>query len=106
MKLLFDNGTPKPLREQLAEHDVDTAYERGWARISNGDLLDYAEREGYELLITTDQNIRHQQNISGRRIGIVVLMDPRWPIVRSQTADIRATINSVQPGEVREVPRR
>ena len=72
--------------------------------MSNGELLDRAETAGYEVLITTDQNMRYQQNLSGRGIGIVVLMDSRWPYVRLRTADIRAAINSVTPGETREVP--
>ena len=63
MKILFDQGTPRPLRSFLPEHAVDTAAGRGWSELSNGELLDIAESEGYELLITTDQNIRHQQNL-------------------------------------------
>ena len=55
MKILFDQGTPAPLRRHLAGHSVDTAYERGWSDLPNGDLLDSAELDGYELLITTDQ---------------------------------------------------
>ena len=62
MKILFDQGKPAPLRRYLSGHSVDTAYERGWSDLRNSDLLDKAEMEGYELLITTDQNLRHQQN--------------------------------------------
>ena len=104
MKLPFDNGTPAPLRRHLGDHIIHTAAHLGWANLTNGDLLDSAEEAGYEVLITTDQSMRYQQNLSGRQIGIVVLLNPRWPLVRLCTAEIRAAIYAVQPGEVREVP--
>ena len=100
---MFDNGTPAPLRRHLGDHTVHTAARLGWATLPNGDLLDRAEEAGYEVLITTDQSMKYQQNLAGRRIGIVVLMDSRWPYVRLRTADIRSAINAVQLGEVREV---
>ncbi len=103
MRLLFDNGTPAPLRRHLGDHTIHTAAQLGWATLPNGDLLDRAEEAGYEVLITTDQSMKYQQNLAGRRIGIVVLMDSRWPFVRLRTADIRSAINAVQPGEAREV---
>ena len=58
MRILFDQGTPVPLRQHLTHHVVDTAFERGWSALHNGELLDVAEQEGYDLLITTDQNLR------------------------------------------------
>lgn len=70
MKILFDQGTPVPLRRHLANHLVDTVYERGWSNLSNGDLLDAVERDGYQLLITTDQNLRYQQNFADRQPAI------------------------------------
>ena len=69
MKVLFDQGTPVPLRRSLPGHAVATAFELGWATLRNGELLDRAEAEGYELLITTDQQLRHQQNLSGSALG-------------------------------------
>ena len=89
MKLLFDNGTPAPLRRHVGDHIIHTAARMGWANLGNGDLLDRAEENGYEVLITTDQSIRYQQNLTGRTIGIVVLMNPRWPFVRLSTTEIR-----------------
>lgn len=68
MKVLFDQGTPVPLRNHLPNHMVETAFEKGWGNLKNGDLLTQAEAEGFDALITTDQNLRHQQNLSGRRI--------------------------------------
>lgn len=74
MRILFDQGTPAPLRRHLCPHPVDTTAERGWPTISNSDLLKCAEEDGYDVFVTTDQSIRYQQNLTGRRIGIVVLM--------------------------------
>ncbi|MDE0620962.1 MAG: hypothetical protein OXH83_04780 [Bryobacterales bacterium] len=103
MKVLFDQGTPAPLRSNLQEHTVDTLAEKGWSDKDNGELLDLAEREGYEVFVTTDQNLRHQQNLTGRHIGIVVLLATAWPDVRLRTREIREAISLVRPGEVREV---
>ena len=69
MKILFDHGTPRPLRRELPGHSVDTAADKGWDRLANGDLIDSAEQDGYEILITTDQSMRHQQNLAGRQAG-------------------------------------
>src|SRR5688572_16774417 len=69
MRILFDQGTPVPLRAALSEHEVSTAYERGWSTLRNGELLDSAELAGIDVLVTTDQNIRHQQDLSTRRIS-------------------------------------
>lgn len=66
MKIVFDQGTPAPLRHQLLGHDVSTAGEMGWSALSNGDLLS-AAGEAFDLLVTTDQNLRYQQNLAGRR---------------------------------------
>ena len=104
MRILFDHDTPRPLRRYLAEHVVDTAGEKGWAELRNGNLLDNAEGEGYEIMITADQSIRYQQNLEHRRIAIVVLLSNKWPDVRMSIEDIRAALEGIQPGELREVP--
>ena len=83
---------------------MDTSAGRGWSELSNGDLLDIAENEGYELLITTDQSIRHQQNLAGRRLAVIVLLSGAWPYARSRVEDIRAAVAEAQRGEFREVP--
>ena len=104
MKILFDQGTPAPLRRYLAGHSVDTAYERGWSDLRNGDLLARAEMDGYELLITTDQNMRYQQNLSGSRLGILVLLSTSWPRIQLRIGDVQAVVDRMQPGDYREVP--
>ena len=104
MKILFDHGTPAPLRRYLEGHSVDTAAEMGWDTLGNGDLIDRAEQDGYEVLITTDQSIRYQQNLVGRRLTIIVLLKNAWPYVRLRTEDIRTVLDEIQPGELREIP--
>ncbi len=74
MRVLFDQGTPVPLRQYLIEHSVTTAYEEGWSNLSNGDLLKSAEDKGYQIFVTTDRNLRYQQNLRDRQIAIVVLL--------------------------------
>ncbi len=104
MRILFDQGTPAPLRRFLGGHSVDTAYERGWSDLRNGDLLREAEKDGYDLLITTDQNIRFQQNLAGRRMGILVLLSTSWPRIQPRTGDVQDAVDGMQPGAYREVP--
>ena len=103
MKMLFDQGTPAPLRRHLAGHSVDTAYERGWSDLPNGDLLDSAELDGYELLITTDQNIRYQQNLGGRQLGVLVLRSTSWPRIQLRIEEIQAVVDRMQPRVYREI---
>jgi len=103
MRILFDHDTPRPLRRYLAGHAIDTADEMGWARLRNGTLLDNAEREGYEILITADQSMRYQQNLEHRRIAIVVLLSNKWSDVQMRIEDIHAALEGIQPGELKEV---
>jgi hypothetical protein len=83
MRVLFDQGTPAPLRRFLTTHEIVTAYEQGWSELSNGALLAVAEQSGFEILITTDGSIRYQQNLSERRIAILVLPTTRWREIRN-----------------------
>ena len=101
MKVLFDQGTPVPLRRSLPGYSVDTAFELGWATLHNGDLLNRAEAEGYDLLITTDQQLRHQQNLSGRRLAILVLCSTSWSRIQAHVGAIRETLSRMQPGSTR-----
>src|SRR5262245_38918633 len=89
MRIVFDQGTPVPLRRHLVGHMISTAYEQGWATLTNGVLLDTAERAGFEVLITTDQNLRYQQNLAGRHLALVVLQSTSWPRIRTQVAAIQ-----------------
>ena len=104
LRILFDHNTPDPLRRYLRQHIVETAGEKGWASIANGALIRLAEEEGYDILVTADQNIRHQQNIGRARIGIVALMSNRWPLVRHHTEAIVDAVHTVRPGQLVEIP--
>lgn len=98
MRILFDNGTPNPIARSLVGHDVSFARQTGWHELKNGDLLRQAEEAGYELLLTSDKNIRYQQNLSGRKIAIVVLGNQQWPDVKLHLARIVAAVNTALPG--------
>ena len=104
MKVLFDHGTPAPLRRHLPEHSVDRSAEKGWDQLEDGELIQRAEEEGYEAIVTTDQSMQYQQNLTDRRIAIVVLLSTAWPRVQHRTEEIREAIEEVQPGEPWEVP--
>lgn len=103
MRVLFDQGTPVPLRGALARHSVATAYECGWSRLKNGELLASAETEGYEVLVTTDRNLLYQQNLSVRRIAIVVLSTTSWPRISAAAALVSAAVDACMPGSYVEV---
>jgi hypothetical protein len=103
MRILFDQGTPAPLRHELRGHSVETAYERGWSGLGNGELLAAAESALFDVFVTTDQNLRYQQNLTGRRLAILVLPTTRWPSIERHVGEIVAAINSIQPGEFREL---
>ena len=104
MKVLFDQGTPVPPRRRLSNHRIETAYERGWSSLRNGALLDLAEAEGFELLVTTDQGLRHQQNLAGRRLSVQVLLSTSWPRIEAHAGRIATAIERIGPGECVEVP--
>lgn len=103
MKVLFDQGTPVPLRRFLHPHVVDTADERGWSRLQNGDLLDHAESGQYDALITTDTNLKYQQNLTDRVIRILVLTTTSWPRIREKTEEVRAALENLDQGGYFEV---
>jgi hypothetical protein len=103
MLILFDHGTPAPLIPFLKGHIVTKARDRGWDRISNGELLKAAEATGFDLLLTTDKGIRYQQNLTGRKIAIVVLGNSRWQMVRMYLDRIASAVNAAVPGSYVEV---
>ena len=98
MKILFDHGTPAPLLRSLAGHEISTAYEMGWEKLSNGDLLAAAEKL-FDAFITTDQNLRYQQNLTGRRLAILVLPTTSWPEIQKHTDNLAVAVNTLKPGD-------
>ena len=103
MNILFDQGTPVPLRQHLVTHRVDTAFERGWSILSNGKLLEVAEQEGYALLMTTDQNMRYQQHLANRQLAIIVLLSTSWPRIQRRIEAIQAAVERVVVGGYEEI---
>jgi len=103
MRILFDHGTPFPLRVSPAGHSITRTQDMGWDRLSNGELLTAAEQAGFELLLTTDKNIRYRQNLAGRKIAIVVLGTSQWPVLRLHVQRVAAAVNTVTPGSYTEV---
>ena len=103
MKILFDQGTPVPLRRHLPRHDVATAAEMDWSQLTNGELLAAATEAGFEVLVTTDQNLRYQQNLKDRRIAVVVLMTASWPRISKQADKVAAAIEGAGSGDYIEI---
>ena len=103
MRILFDNGTPAPLRRYLPEHTITLARDAGWEQLVNGQLLTAAEEAGFDLLLTTDKNMQYQQNLAGRRIALLVLGRQNWPILRPHVGRIAAAVDSCGPGAFVEV---
>lgn len=104
MLVLFDNGTPRTLARYLIDqHTVTEARARGWQELENGNLLNEAERAGFEVLITTDKNMRYQQNLTGRKIAIVVLGQGRWGLIKPHAAAVVAAVNASTRGSFVEV---
>ncbi|MFL5381525.1 MAG: hypothetical protein ACJ8GN_03300 [Longimicrobiaceae bacterium] len=103
MRVLFDQGTPAPLRRLLPGHEVSTAYERGWSTLKNGELLAAAESEGFEVLVTTDGNLKYQQNLLSRAIAVVVLTTTSWPRIRAAAELVATAVAAAAPGTYAEV---
>jgi len=103
MRILFDQGVPRGLAASLRGHQVTEARKLNWERISNWELLKLAEGAGFELLVTTDKNVRYQQNLVGREISIVVLGNSPWWLVRQHLDPIAAAISIATPGSYAEV---
>lgn len=103
MRVLFDQGTPVPLRRYLTAHSVSLSAELGWERLQNGELLRVAEEAGFEVLVTTDKNLRYQQNLANRLIAIVVIGHSQWPALRAHVQLVVAAVDATTPGGYVEV---
>lgn len=103
MRILFDQGVPRGLAASFQGHEVTEARRLNWERVSNGELLKLAEGAGFEVLVTTDKNLRYQQNLVGRKISIVVLGNSPWWLVRQHLEQIVAAVSVATPGSYAEV---
>jgi hypothetical protein len=102
MRILFDQGVPRGVTASLRDHEVIEARKLAWERISNGELLKLAEEAGFDLLVTTDKNVRYQQNLAERKISIVVLGNSPWWLVRQHLNRIASAVNEATPGSYDE----
>jgi hypothetical protein len=102
--VLFDNGTPRTLARFLIDHHTVTeARARGWEELENGELLRVAEAAGFEVLVTTDKNLRYQQNLTGRAIALVVLGQGRWALIKPHVSQVVEAVNAATRGSFVEI---
>jgi hypothetical protein len=101
-RILFDQDTPVPLRRALVPHEVTTVFELGWFNLENGNLLRAAEGQ-FDVFVTTDRNLRYQQNPGGRQLAILVLPTTNWPEIQGHQSEVAAAVGSMRPGEYREL---
>jgi hypothetical protein len=99
LRILFDKNVPVGVRRFLARHEVRTVADLNWPlQLENGELLKAAEEAAYDVLITSDQNIRYQQNLTDRKLALVVLGSNIWPIVRAHEGSIAIAVEAVSLG--------
>ena len=99
MRIVFDKNVPAGVRHFLSKHDVRTFPKTGWhPQLENGALLDAAESAGFDVMVTADQNIAYQQNLTGRRLALVVLGSNLWPVVRDHQEAITARVDAATAG--------
>ncbi len=103
MRVLFDQGTPVPISRYLDGHSVGISADLGWDRLRNGDLLAVAEQAGYDVLLTTDKNLRYQQNLKERKIAIVVIGHAQWPTLEPHVQRIVEAVQAAVLGSYAEV---
>lgn len=103
MLILFDNGTPRGLARFLVGHSVEEARMHGWEELANGELIEAAERAGFQAMVTTDKNIQYQQNLKARTIALIVLRNSQWPMVKLIGEKIADLVNAALPGSYVEV---
>ena len=103
MKVLLDECTPRVVKKRLPMHDISTVQEMGWAGIKNGELLKLAEAQ-FEVFITTDKNLRYQQNLTGRACAVLVLPSNQVPVVERVMPDIEVALQTIRAGDYVEIP--
>jgi hypothetical protein len=103
-RILLDEGVSVGLRRYLSGFSVEVVAEIGWAGRTNGDLLEAAERAGFDVMVTADQNIRHQQNLTGRKLALVVLGINHWPTIRAAVDRVLQAVTIATPGSYQAIP--
>jgi len=102
MKILLDECVPWPMHRLLTGHECRTAQQCGWGGIKNGDLLRLAEKD-FPLFITSDQNLRYQQNLAGRSVAILELSTNMLRRIEAAADLLRSEVEAVKPDEFRRV---
>jgi hypothetical protein len=103
MNILLDECTPRIVKKRLPHFAIRTVQEMGWAGIKNGELLKLAEAQ-FEVFITTDKNLRHQQNLAKRTMAFILLPTDQVPIVAALVPEIEAALKEIQIGDFIEIP--
>ena len=99
LRILLDHNVPVGVRSFLDKHEVRTIIEMGWPpQMENGELLRTAETANFDALVTSDQNIRYQQDARSRKLALIVLGSNIWPIVRNYADEIAAEVEAARPG--------
>jgi hypothetical protein len=101
--VLFDNNVPRGLARSLKAHTVIEARTRNWHMLKNGELLQAAEDAAFDVMVTSDKGIQYQQNLTGRKIALVVLSQGRWNPIRQRLEAIAAAVDAAAPGSYSEV---
>ena len=104
MKIVLDESVPQKLRLLLeGRNTVVTAAFQGWSGLKNGELLHAAEQAAVDLLITADQSLRYQQNLTGRKLALLVLSTNNWGALRLHVSVIMAATQAATPGSCTEL---
>ena len=104
IRCLLDQNAPRGLRTAIIGHEISTARQMGWDTFENGILIAAAEQAGFDVLVTCDQNLLYQQNLTARRLALVVLTTNRWPFVRAGLSAVQAAIDASTTGSFQLVP--
>jgi len=103
MKVLLDENLDHRLRRSFGPHEVFTASFKGWAGLKNGKLLDAAEEDAFDVLLTGDQTLYQEQNLLGRRLAVVAMSSVEWHIVKDHLQAVIAAIDKATPGSYQAV---
>lgn len=102
MKILLDECTPHVLKRLLTGFEIKTVQDQGWAGITNGRLVQLAEKQ-FDVLITSDQNLKYQQNLSNRQLAIIQLPTNQVPLVMKLCSVVQTALESIQVGDFIEI---
>ena len=103
MKILLDECTPRVVKKRLPQYSIRTAQEMEWTGVKNGTLLNTAEGQ-FDVLISTDQNLPYQQNLSGKSLAVIILPSNKVPVVAQLIPAIEQALSAIQPGTFVEIP--